>query len=209
MDQAYLETFEIQRWRQNNPNKNKQLDWENLKSCVAHCTLCELHRFRTQTVFGVGNTKASLMVIGEAPGFNEDKQGEPFVGRAGQLLNAMLGAIDIAREEVFIANIVKCRPPENRDPQVTEVATCTPYLIQQIAYVQPKLLLAVGRVAAQYLLNTKTPLGKLRKQIHTYGPSQTPLIITYHPAYLLRNPKDKSKAFEDLILTVNTLIESA
>jgi uracil-DNA glycosylase family 4 len=180
-------------------------EWEALQRSVATCTACGLDNTRTQTVFGVGNRQAELMVIGEAPGFNEDLQGEPFVGRAGQLLTAMLNAIGMERETVYIANILKCRPPNNRDPQVEEVNLCTPFLEKQIALIRPKLLLAVGRIAAHYLLNTKTPLGKLRGNIYKYGALQTPLIVSYHPAYLLRNPVDKKKAFEDLQLVVGTL----
>jgi uracil-DNA glycosylase family 4 len=180
-------------------------DWESLRAAVASCTACGLDKTRTQTVFGVGNQQAELMVIGEAPGLNEDKQGEPFVGRAGQLLTAMLEAIGFPRETVYIANILKCRPPNNRDPQVEEVSLCTPFLQKQIALVQPKLLLAVGRIAAHYLLNTKTALSQLRGKIHTYGSLNTPLIVTYHPAYLLRSPKDKGKAYEDLQLAYRNL----
>jgi uracil-DNA glycosylase family 4 len=180
-------------------------DWESLRLAVQSCTACGLDKTRTQTVFGIGNPLADLMIIGEAPGFNEDKQGEPFVGRAGQLLTAMLQAIGFERENVYIANILKCRPPNNRDPQVEEVNLCTPFLQKQIALVQPKLLLAVGRIAAHYLLNSKAPLPQLRNITHQYGSLNTPLIITYHPAYLLRNPKDKGKAYEDLQLTYRLL----
>jgi uracil-DNA glycosylase family 4 len=177
--------------------------WDLLRAAVSTCTACGLEKTRTQTVFGVGNRQAELIVIGEAPGFNEDKQGEPFVGRAGQLLNAMLEAIGFARDSVYIANILKCRPPQNRDPQAEEVKLCTPFLEKQIALIQPKLLLAVGRIAAQYLLNTKTALGQLRGRLHTFN--NIPLIVTYHPAYLLRSPKDKSKAWQDLQMTFQTL----
>jgi uracil-DNA glycosylase family 4 len=180
-------------------------DWDSLRVAVQSCTACGLDKTRTQTVFGVGNPLADLMIIGEAPGFNEDKQGEPFVGQAGQLLTAMLQAIGFERENVYIANILKCRPPNNRDPQVEEVNLCTPFLQKQIALVQPKLLLAVGRIAAHYLLNSKAPLSQLRNQTHQYGSLNTPLIITYHPAYLLRNPKDKGKAYEDLQRTCRLL----
>jgi DNA polymerase len=177
--------------------------WETLRSSVAACTACGLHKSRTQPVFGVGNHQADLMIIGEAPGFHEDQQGEPFVGRAGQLLNAMLQSIGIQREQVFIANILKCRPPNNRDPLPEEVSLCTPFLEKQIALVNPKLLLAVGRIAGQYLLNTKSPLGQLRGKLCQYG--DKPLLITYHPAYLLRNPIDKRKAYQDLQLALKTL----
>jgi len=173
-------------------------EWTTLESQVVGCTKCPLHAGRTQTVFGVGDRRAQWMVIGEAPGAEEDARGEPFVGRAGQLLNAMLRAIGLAREQVFIANILKCRPPNNRDPEPAEVACCLPYLTQQIALVQPRVLLAVGRIAAQNLLATDTPIGKLRGQVHRLG--DTPLVVTYHPAYLLRSPGEKRKAWDDLKL---------
>lgn len=174
-------------------------DWGVLRERVAACTACaELCRTRTQTVFGVGNTRAEWLVIGEAPGAEEDRQGEPFVGRAGQLLNAMLLAIGLPRETVFIANILKCRPPGNRDPKPEEVSRCLPYLTNQIALLKPKIILAVGRIAAQNLLATDAPLARLRGKLHTFGDANTPLVITYHPAYLLRTPSDKRKAWEDL-----------
>ena len=178
-------------------------DWDVLQAQVAACAQCVLHSSRTQTVFGVGNRAAEWMVIGEAPGAEEDKRGEPFVGRAGQLLDNMLAAIGLDRaRNVYIANILKCRPPNNRDPQPDEVAHCEPYLQRQIALIRPRLILAVGRVAAQNLLKTDTPLARLRGRVHHYGPQQTPLIVTYHPAYLLRSPGDKRKAWEDLQLAV-------
>jgi DNA polymerase len=172
--------------------------WDALKAEVLSCTKCGLHATRTQGVFGVGNRKADWLIIGEAPGAEEDRQGEPFVGRAGQLLNAMLRAIGLQRESVFIANVLKSRPPGNRDPKPEEVAACLPYLLRQIALLQPKLMLAVGRIAAQNLLATDVSLGRLRGQVHTFGELNTPLIVTYHPAYLLRTPADKRKAWEDL-----------
>jgi uracil-DNA glycosylase family 4 len=174
-------------------------DWDGLRTQIAGCTACEqLCRTRTQTVFGVGNTKAEWLIIGEAPGAEEDRQGEPFVGRAGQLLNAMLLAIGLPRETVYIANILKCRPPGNRDPKPEEVSNCLPFLSKQIALLQPKVILAVGRIAAQNLLATDAPLARLRGKLHRFGEAETPLVITYHPAYLLRTPADKRKAWEDL-----------
>ena len=174
-------------------------DWPGLRTQVAACTACDqLCRTRTQTVFGVGNLQAEWLVIGEAPGAEEDRQGEPFVGRAGQLLNAMLLAIGLPRETVYIANILKCRPPGNRDPRPEEVANCLPFLKQQIALLRPKLMLAVGRIAAQNLLATDAPLARLRGRLHSFCDAGTPLVITYHPAYLLRTPADKRKAWEDL-----------
>ncbi len=173
---------------------------EELRRTVSACTRCALHRKRTQTVFGVGDPHAEWLVIGEAPGAEEDRRGEPFVGRAGQLLNAMLTAIGLRREAVYIANILKCRPPENRDPRPEEVAECEPYLMRQIALVAPKLILAVGRIAGQNLLKTTTPIGKLRGRVFEYGEKRIPLVVTYHPAYLLRSPREKQKAWQDLLL---------
>jgi uracil-DNA glycosylase family 4 len=174
------------------------LDWPQLRERVADCTRCVLSATRTQTVFGVGNLQADWLIVGEAPGADEDRQGEPFVGRAGQLLNSMLRAIGLSREQVFIANVLKCRPPGNRDPAPQEIAECLPYLERQIALIKPKIMLAVGRIASQALLNTTTPLGRLRQQVHAFGASRLPLVVTYHPAYLLRTPADKRKAWEDL-----------
>ena len=173
-------------------------DWATLEATVSSCTKCPLHATRTQTVFGVGNRSAQWMFIGEAPGADEDRQGEPFVGRAGQLLNAILFAMGLKREEVYIANVIKCRPPGNRDPQPEEVAQCEPYLIRQIELIKPRLIVALGRHAAHSLLKTEVPLGKLRGQRLSYH--GTPLIVTYHPAYLLRNPADKRKVWDDLCL---------
>jgi DNA polymerase len=174
------------------------VDWPELRARVAACTRCSLSATRTQTVFGVGNQRAEWLVVGEAPGAEEDRQGEPFVGRAGQLLNSMLRAVGLAREQVYIANVLKCRPPGNRDPSAGEAAECLPYLEQQIALIKPKIMLAVGRIAAQNLLRTDKTLGSLRQQVHRFGISQVPLIVTYHPAYLLRTPTDKRKSWEDL-----------
>jgi uracil-DNA glycosylase len=172
--------------------------WLALQAEVSACTLCPLHSARTNTVFGVGGRPAKIMFIGEAPGEREDQRGEPFVGPAGQLLNAMLHAIGLARDDVFIANILKCRPPRNRDPSTHETATCTPYLTRQIALLKPQLLVALGRVAAQHLLHTSTPIGRLRGQVHAYGALELPLLVTYHPAYLLRSPAEKRHAWKDL-----------
>ena len=173
-------------------------DWSELKARVAACTRCPLSATRTQTVFGVGNQHADWLIVGEAPGAEEDRRGEPFVGRAGQLLNSMLQAIGLPREQVYIANVLKCRPPGNRDPGPIEAAECLPYLEQQIALLKPKIMLAVGRIAAQNLLRTDKTLGNLRQQVHRFGVAQVPLVVTYHPAYLLRTPTDKRKAWEDL-----------
>lgn len=179
------------------------MGWEELITRVNECGCCDLCQTRTHAVFGIGNREAELMVIGEAPGAEEDLRGEPFVGRAGKLLDQMLAAIGLNRERVYIANILKCRPPNNRDPLPAEVAACMPYLARQLNLVKPKLILAVGRIAAQTLLATQTPIGKLRGQTHTLPsglalPAGIPLLVTYHPAYLLRSPGDKAKAWQDL-----------
>jgi len=152
----------------------------------------------------VGNREAEWMIIGEAPGADEDRQGEPFVGRAGQLLNAMLLAIGLRREQVFIANILKCRPPDNRDPKPNEVSCCMPYLQRQIDLINPRIILCVGRIAAQNLLSTDTPIGKLRGTVHRFGAQQRPVVVTYHPAYLLRSPGEKRKAWIDLQFALQT-----
>ena len=172
--------------------------WDSVAGEVAACLKCPLHQTRTNTVFGVGNREAQWLVVGEAPGAEEDRQGEPFVGRAGGLLNSMLRGIGLAREQVFIANVLKCRPPNNRDPKPEEVAQCLPYLERQIELLRPKIMLAVGRIAAQNLLATDTPIGKLRGHVHRFGAAGIPLVVTYHPAYLLRSPTEKRKAWEEL-----------
>src|SRR5438874_797867 len=173
--------------------------WEALRSEVRQCTRCPLHLTRTQGVLGVGPKRADWLVIGEAPGVEEDRKGEPFVGRAGQLLDAMLRAIGLSRtSNVYIANVLKSRPPGNRDPKPEEVAACLPYLLRQIELLKPRLMLAVGRIAAQNLLSTDLSLGRLRGKVLHFGELNTPLVVTYHPAYLLRNPADKRKVWEDL-----------
>jgi uracil-DNA glycosylase len=173
--------------------------WSALRAEVASCTRCPLHATRTQGVLGVGPARADWLVIGEAPGAEEDRRGEPFVGAAGQLLDKMLAAIGLDRtRNVYIANVLKSRPPGNRDPKPEEVAACLPYLLRQIALLRPRLILAVGRIAAQNLLATDAPLARLRGRVHHFGELNTPLVVTYHPAYLLRTPADKRKAWEDL-----------
>jgi DNA polymerase len=167
-----------------------------LARTVSACTKCALHATRKQTVFGVGNPHAKLMFIGEAPGADEDAQGEPFVGRAGQLLNKIIAAMGMKREEVYIGNILKCRPPQNRDPQPSEVECCEEYLRAQIALIQPKYICALGRIAAHWLLKTEAPLGALRAGTHTY--EGIPVVVTYHPAALLRNPAFKAPCWDDM-----------
>lgn len=183
-------------------------DWQALEAAVTACTRCSLHETRTRTVFGVGHRQADWMIIGEAPGQEEDRRGEPFVGRAGQLLDEMLRAVGLDRQSVFIANILKCRPPNNRDPSQEEAASCRDYLDRQIELVAPRLILAVGRIAAQHLLGSDAPVGQLRGRRHTLGGSELPVIVTYHPAYLLRSPTQKRKAWQDLVLARQTLREA-
>ena len=201
----YLETMGIQVWQSLEPQpgvietglpENLDAIWQRLEQAVSSCTKCELHASRTQTVFGVGNKNADLLIIGEAPGRDEDLQGEPFVGRAGQLLNAMLAAMGFRRDQVYIANILKCRPPGNRDPGPEEAAACDSWLQQQIELIQPGVILALGRIAAHKLLNTDQSLAALRAKQHNI--SGIPLIVSYHPAYLLRKPVEKRKSWQDL-----------
>lgn len=192
----YLQQMQIEPWvlRKNTLNK-KSL--EQVASDVSICTRCPLCKSRTQTVFARGNPKAKLMVIGEAPGFYEDKQGLPFVGKAGGLLNNMLSSIGLTAEDVYIANLIKCRPPDNRNPKSEEIAACSPYLAEQIMLVAPRLIVALGRFAGQFLLNTTAPLNKMRHQQQVY--QGIPVLVSYHPAYLLRNPADKKQAYVDLL----------
>jgi len=178
--------------------------WIELRQAVPACTACGLHQTRTQTVFGVGDEQADWMLIGEAPGAEEDRLGEPFVGQAGKLLDNMLAAIGLKRgENVYIANVLKCRPPGNRNPEPQEVARCTPFLKQQIALIGPKLIIAMGRFAAQTLLASDASISSLRGRVYRY--EGVPLIVTYHPAYLLRNLPDKAKAWADLVFAKKTM----
>ena len=172
---------------------------EAIDAQVRDCRKCGLHRTRTRTVFGAGRPGVACMFIGEAPGAEEDAQGEPFVGRAGKLLDAMLAAIGLRRSDVYIANIVKCRPPRNRDPHADEIAACSSYLKRQIETVSPRLLVAAGRVAAQSLLSTTRPIGQLRGRTFRYGEDRLPVLVTYHPAYFLRSPLEKRKGWDDLL----------
>jgi uracil-DNA glycosylase family 4 len=217
MRRYYLQAMGIQLWERRSEascaeekdsemghTEEKELDWEQLEAQVSGCTACALHTTRIQTVFGVGNRNAGWMIIGEAPGAEEDRRGEPFVGRAGQLLDAMLRAIELNRQEVYIANVLKCRPPKNRDPKPEEVACCEPFLQRQVALIQPRIILAVGRIAAQNLLKTTLPLGRMRGRVYEYGQGKIPVVVTYHPAFLLRSPKEKRKAWEDLCFARRT-----
>ena len=181
-----------------------QMDWPELKSAVDACTACGLRKTCRQTVFGVGDEQADWLLVGEAPGAEEDERGEPFVGQAGRLLDGMLAAIDLKRaENVYISNVLKCRPPGNRNPAPLEVALCSPHLIRQVELVKPRLILAMGRFACQTLLNTEASIASLRGRLHRY--QGVPLIVTYHPAYLLRSPHDKAKAWEDLCFARRTM----
>lgn len=175
-------------------------DWDGLQQQVQRCTRCDLHHGRQQAVLGTGSRTARWLFIGEAPGAEEDKQGEPFVGAAGVLLNAMLSALGLRRDEVYITNVVKCRPPGNRDPATLEIASCTSYLHRQIELVSPGVIVLLGRIAAHTLLQTHQPLASLRAQLYHYGEHGIPMVATYHPASLLRSPQDKPKAWQDLCL---------
>lgn len=180
------------------------MGWDALQATVAACQACKLCEGRRNTVFGVGPQRADWLVIGEAPGENEDLQGEPFVGQAGKLLDNMLRAVGLdRRENVYIANVLKCRPPGNRNPEPEEIAQCEPFLRRQVELVQPKIILAMGRFAVQSLLQTTEPIGRLRGRVHRYN--DVPLVVTYHPAYLLRNLPDKAKAWADLVLAQSVL----
>ena len=186
------------------PSGVAAMDWPALREAVAGCEACGLCRGRRNTVFGVGHAQAQWMIIGEAPGEQEDRQGEPFVGKAGQLLDNMLRAVGLTRAEagpeqqVYIANVLKCRPPMNRNPEPQEVAQCEPFLKRQVELVAPKLILAMGRFAVQSILQTGEPIGRLRGRVHAY--QGVPVVVTYHPAYLLRNPADKARSWDDLCL---------
>lgn len=221
---AYLEAMGLDVWRERgaedasvSPQTPEQgpdttsdiplLNWVDLQQRVAGCKSCGLHETRTQTVFGVGDPNADWLIIGEAPGQQEDRRGEPFVGRAGQLLDQMLLAVGLDRQSVFIANVLKCRPPNNRDPAKHEAEACRHYLERQIELIKPKIVVAVGRIAAQLLLASDAPLGRLRGRQHTLKDGALPLVVTYHPAYLLRSPSQKAKAWQDLCLARKIVAE--
>jgi len=198
------------------PSTVATMDWPALREAVAGCQACALSQTRRHTVFGIGHAQAHCMIVGEAPGEQEDQRGEPFVGAAGQLLDRMLAALGLSREagetadparQVFIANTLKCRPPRNRNPSPEELATCQPFLERQVALVQPRVIIAMGRFAVQSLLGSDAPIGRLRGQVHAWR--GVPLVVTYHPAYLLRQPADKAKAWEDLCLAADLLHPAA
>ena len=186
------------------PDGSLSYTWDTLTDAVAHCTACKLSATRTQGVLGVGDRNADWLVIGEAPGEEEDAQGEPFVGQAGKLLDAMLASIGLKRgDNVYITNVLKSRPPGNRNPEPDEIAACMPYLLNQIELIQPRIILALGRFAAQSLLDTDEAVGHLRGRVHAF--QGVPLVVTYHPAYLLRKLTDKARAWEDLCLARRTM----
>lgn len=210
--EEYLEAMGITVWSRRDVDGASPLvsdvmeqSWQELRESVQGCMQCALSHCRTQTVFGVGSHEADLLIIGEAPGAEEDIKGEPFVGRAGKLLDAMLFSMQLSRDSVYIANILKCRPPNNRDPRPDEASTCTPYLERQIALLRPRAILALGRIAAQWLLKSDTTIGKMRGHEFSYGEHQIPLVVSYHPAYLLRSPSAKLKSWEDLVLVMQIL----
>ncbi|MDI9819890.1 MULTISPECIES: uracil-DNA glycosylase [unclassified Legionella] len=206
LSQYYLQAMGIDSWvmRTNNSSREKELSL--LVQEVVACTKCSLHESRSQTVFSRGNPQAKLMIIGEAPGFYEDKQGLPFVGKAGMLLNQMLHSIGFDEQSVYVANVLKCRPPNNRDPKPEEIIQCSSYLARQIDLVKPILILAMGRFAGQFLINKPLPLNQLRQKLYNYN--NTPFMVSYHPAYLLRNPADKKKSYADLLLVKKFLSEN-
>jgi len=202
----YLQQMNIQSWvlRQSSASLS---ELDTVAKQVANCERCALSKSRTQTVFARGHQNASLMVIGEAPGFEEDKQGLPFVGPAGSLLSKMLASVEISSEDVFMTNVLKCKPPSNRAPSSEEVRLCSSYLKQQIAIVAPTVILAVGHLAAQYLLEDDMSLDTMREKRHFY--EGIPLLVTYHPASLLRNQKDKKKAYVDLMRVKKQLLDAS
>ena len=215
--QQYLDGLQFVRWVRRDPERHliqpdlsldpssTERDLFELAAVVDHCTACSLHRTRQHTVFGAGSASAECLFVGEAPGSEEDRRGLPFVGRAGQLLDAMISALGLERDQTYIANVLKCRPPDNRDPQGEEVHSCETYLHQQIQLIEPRLIIALGRFAVQSLLKSSLPIGKLRGVRHSYEPFGIPLVATYHPAYLLRSPLEKRKVWSDLRLAKTVL----
>ena len=202
-EQLQLGLFEAEIEESEPESEFANLDLSALDADAQSCTKCGLHEGRNTVVFGVGNSEADLMFVGEAPGADEDKQGEPFVGRAGQLLTKIIEAMQLTRNDVYIANVLKCRPPGNRDPAPNEVETCSPYLVRQITLIQPKVIVALGSFAEKMLLDTRTGITALRGQFHEYAlvkqSDNAPVVMpTYHPAYLLRNPNAKRDVWEDM-----------
>ena len=197
--QYYLTQMGILTWQERAQASAVSPDWDSLREQVKNCQRCELSQTRQHTVFGAGNIQADLVILGEAPGAEEDQQGEPFIGRAGQLLNEMLLSIGLTRESVFITNILKCHPPNNRDPNQQEVATCTSYLEQQLAMLKPKAILVVGRIAAHSLLGVEESIADMRGKKWQSSLADAPLFVTYHPAYLLHKPSEKRTAYLDLL----------
>lgn len=206
LNHYYLQNMGIDLWVERQITSSCSQQLTALAHEVASCMRCPLHKTRSNTVFSRGNANAKLMIIGEAPGFYEDKQGLPFVGKAGSLLNQMLHSIGMEEEDVYIANVLKCRPPDNRDPAVEEIIQCSSYLARQIDFIKPVLILALGRFAGQFLANEALPLNRLRHQVRRY--KDTPFLVSYHPAYLLRNPIDKKKAYADLRVVKHFLMEN-
>ncbi|KTD11416.1 uracil-DNA glycosylase [Legionella jamestowniensis] len=207
LHQYYLQAMGIDVWVSREKKSSCEKNLSQLANEVASCSRCVLHNTRTQTVFARGNPLAKLMIIGEAPGFYEDKQGLPFVGKAGMLLNQMLKSVGLTEQDVYIANVLKCRPPDNRDPKPEEIVHCSGYLAEQIQLVNPLLLLALGRFSGQFLANKIAPLNQLRQKFHSYN--NIPFLVSYHPAYLLRNPFDKKKAYVDLLTVKKFLTEKS
>lgn len=197
-----LKDIGIEPWARRPPKVktsiNAPLSWEALQTSAQNCQACDLGKTRANIVFGVGIRQASLMIIGEMPNKEEEQKGEPFVGAAGKLLNAMLAAIGLGRDRVFVTNSLKCQPPNNRDPSLSEINQCADFLHQQIAQINPSVILCVGRIAAQTLLGSNLAIERLRGQAHRYKTLDIPLIVSYHPAYLLRKPSEKAKAWQDL-----------
>jgi uracil-DNA glycosylase family 4 len=207
LNQYYLQTMGIDTWLERETDASCQSPLVALAQQVATCSRCELHKTRKQTVFSRGNPLARLMIVGEAPGFYEDQQGLPFVGKAGLLLNQMLQSIGLQENDVYIANVLKCRPPKNRDPQPAEITQCSSFISKQIELVKPRLILALGRFAGQFLLNKVLPLNQMRQKFHHYH--SLTFLVSYHPAYLLRNPADKKKSYEDLLTVKKFLAEKS
>ena len=206
-DEMGIETFWY-RPKEKKPLKNSlNIDLSTLKEIVSNCTKCELRKSRDKTVFGAGNESAKILFIGEAPGRDEDKEGEPFVGRAGKLLTEMISSINLNREDIYITNTVKCRPPSNRNPSDEEVKSCADYLENQIELIKPKIIILLGKVAANRIIKIDEPITKLRKKTFFFEPKNIPIIVFYHPAYLLRNPKDKRKVWEDLLYLKSVMKE--